>query len=78
MLKGFLIKTYCLNIILYGLELISITKIEMKLIRTTVTGMIKSLLGLNKFCHTEKLLYALRLNKIEKIILLRKIINNCK
>jgi hypothetical protein len=73
MLKSFLLRTYCLPILLYGIECIHLNQTQMGQIKRTYTSTLKRCLSLNKLLHTENLLLATGLEPFKDLIEKRKL-----
>jgi hypothetical protein len=73
LLKSFLIKTYCLPILLYGIECTRLTITDINKINTTATTMIKKVMQINPRSQTEELMYASKIEPIAKTIIRRKL-----
>jgi hypothetical protein len=81
-LKGFLYKTYCRQIMYYGLENYPLTKKELSNTQTTEGIIIKRFLNLNKKSRTTKLLHALYIEPTahtilkQKLLFIKRLMNN--
>jgi hypothetical protein len=73
LLKAFILKTYCLPIMLYGLEPVYLTWSDIELIKRSFTVAMKRCLILNKYLKTENLCYACNINPIPIEIIHRKL-----
>ena len=73
MLKGFLMKTYCTPVLLYGIEVMPITLTQLNSLKSTITLSIKRLLKIEKLASTTKLLYALKIEPTDRQIMRRKL-----
>jgi hypothetical protein len=73
MLKSYLLRTYCLPILLYGTECIELNYTQSNRIKRTYTLTLKRCLALNKLLHTESLLIATGLEPFQDLINKRKI-----
>jgi hypothetical protein len=72
-LKGFLIKTYCLPVLYYGIETTPVNITQVNSIKSTVSLSIKRLLNIEKLAHSSKLLSALKIEIPDRNIIRRKL-----
>jgi hypothetical protein len=72
-IKAFIIKTYCIPILLYGIEPIRVTWSDIQLLKRTFTVALKRCLIMNKFLKTEDLCYACNMEPVPIEIIKRKL-----
>jgi hypothetical protein len=73
MLKSFLLRTYCLPILMYGIECIYLNQAQTNMVKRAYTLTLKRCLSLNKLLHTEGLLIATGLEPFADMINKRKL-----
>ena len=66
--KAFLWKSISSPLLVYGMESLSLSNSDLKLLKTTQGNIIKRIMGLNKRSHHTKLLKALKVPPIEEVI----------
>ena len=71
-IKSHLWKTVCCPTLLYGMEAVSLSKIQFKNIESTQGSLIKQSLGLSKYSHYSKILKAVNVSRCVETI------NNCR
>ena len=72
-LQAYIYKTFCLSKFLYGIEIMSLNKATVTKININQNIMIKSMLGISKYCHTSELLRVLNLYDINCLIVFLKL-----
>ena len=71
--KGYLIKTYALPVLSYGLECTQLSYTQIKSITTYMSTITKKVLQVNPRSHTTELMYALKIEPLDRFIIRRKI-----
>ncbi len=72
-LQAYIFKTFCISKFLYGIEIMSLNKTTIAKINTYQNILIKSMLGISKYCHTSELLKVLRLYDINSLVVFTKL-----
>ena len=73
MVKAFLVKTYALAVITYGVECYALNYGELKGLASTVSTTLKRAIGLKPRIHNDELLYALKMEPICRHIIRKKL-----
>jgi hypothetical protein len=71
--KGYLIKTYALPVLSYGLECTQLAYTQIKNITTYMSTITKKVLQVNPRSHTTELMYALKIEPMDRLIVRRKL-----
>jgi hypothetical protein len=72
-LRAFLLNTYCLPILTYGLEVVHLNVQQTEKIKRAFTITLKRCLALNKLLRNEELMYACGMEPIGKLIIKKKL-----
>ena len=64
---------FCISKFLYGTEIMSINKSTISKVNTMQNILIKSMIGISKYCHNSELLRALKLFDIKNLIYFMKL-----
>ena len=72
-LQSYLYKMFCISKFLYGTEIMSINKSTISKVNTMQNILIKSMIGISKYCHNSELLRALKLFDIKNLIYFMKL-----